>query len=212
LSRGRQQSVRCKRAGSASVLSHADRSLVAQAGLVAAFQQHLAFDSGNRPTRPRARHCGSHLLPHRAVELFPVPSMGVVAAPGESSVGLPRHPGCARGHRRGRNPIGARQAVERLPEPLLLAAVSFGEAGHRADHSGAFGLGNVGAAIHRILQCPQLVPLPVGFRVGPLPLGLRGGRFGAAPRRGEVARHRLRAADEDRRGRCAHRGAMERKS
>jgi hypothetical protein len=132
--------------------------------------------------------------------------------PGESSVGLPRHAGCARGHRRGRNPIGARQAVERLPEPLPLAAVSFGEAGHRADHSGAFGLGNVGAAIHRILQCPQLVPLPVGFRVGPLPLGLRGGRFGAAPRRGEVARHRLRAADEDRRGRCAHRGAMERKS
>ena len=54
---------------------------------MAAVQQHLAFDRGDGASRSGARHCSRNMLPHRAAELFPVPSVGVAASAGASGVG-----------------------------------------------------------------------------------------------------------------------------
>ena len=54
--------------------------------------------------------------------------------------------------------------------------------------------------------------VPVGFRHRPPGAGLRTGRLGPAACRDQAARHPLRVADQDRRGRCVDRDPLERES
>src|SRR4029453_12487828 len=86
-----------------------------------------------------------------------------VAAAGESGVGVPRHPGGACGHRHGHDPFGPGQAVERLPEQLPLAAVSFGEAGPGADLLGGLGFRDIGAVVHRLFNVLNWYPFGRDF-------------------------------------------------
>ena len=108
---------------------------------MATVQQHLAFDRDDGASRSGARHCSRNMLPHRAAELFPVPSVGVVAPAGASGVGVPRHAGGACGHRHGHDPLvlvklwsvypnrfrwppfrSVKQVVERLTVALLVSS------------------------------------------------------------------------------------------
>ena len=75
--------------------------------------------------------------------------------------------------------------------------VKSGKNAARAALGGHARLVRTGAAVHRVLQRAELVPVVVGLRAGPPVPGLRRDRLDPAAHRDQAARHQVRAEDQD---------------
>ena len=177
---------------------------------VAALQQPTPLDGCHGSPRPSGGDLLRHLLRHRDAQPLPVPPLGLAARARQPGLGLPRHPGPARGHRRDGDPAAPGQALVGLPQPVAVADRPLTRARPRAAVGrGARVLGDR-PADDRVPEHPGLVPLAVVVRLDPPVHGLRRDRLDPAAHRDQAPRHQVRPAGQAGRGRRTDRDPVER--
>ena len=164
------------------------------------------YPHGCAGRHPAGQLC-RHLLRDRAVEPLPVRVAGMVADRPASGLALPGHPGPARRHRDGGDPVGAGQALVGLSAPV--PSVAEGRVAGRSHRRAGTSLGLLAGrrrpvpARDRLPQRRAVVPVGLQLPGDPRGRGVRGGRRRADPPRGEAPVGAHRPAEPDRRSAVA---------